>query len=508
MLVGKLLSMDANRRGIAERSYDHSPAMLTEAGVWSLNRLVEDAGHVAAGLAAAGVTSGDRVALHMGNGPAIAIAYLACFQLGAIAAPLNLRFKQFELEDIVSRLQPKAYIGDAHRLEPLASYLERNVAPSRRFVVGETNLVQAVPWASLLEHEPLAPSADVDRHAPAVLLNTSGTTGSPKFVAHSQSTLLEGASRLHALDERDRLAFFLPMVHASGLFIFIAALLTGTLLVMVDATDPEKILDSVEKYRCTTLYTFPLIVAQLISCQKARNRDLSSMRLCATGGDACHPHIRDAFEGTVGIPLRSVWASTEGIGSLAISHGADPAYGPVPGVETRLVDYEGNPVDRGETGQLMIRGPQVALGYWEASRITSFPDGWYPTGDAMRQNEDGHYKFVSRLKDLIIRAGSNISPVEVEQVILSHSEVVDAGVVGVPDTELGQRVVGFVQLSAGASTDRLDDILRFVRGRLADYKAPDRLISLPQIPRNALGKVDRSSLLRMLRQAAPMAGEL
>jgi long-chain acyl-CoA synthetase len=498
MLVKKLQSIDANRRQIGGRTDDHSPVMLTESGVWSLNRLLEEARHVAARLSAAGVTSGDRVALHMGNGPAIAIAYLACFQLGAVAAPINLRFKQFELEDIFSRLQPKAYIGDAHRLEPLGAYLDKNVAPSRRFVVGETNFVQAAPRASLLDHEPLVPAAEVDEHAPAVLLTTSGTTGKPKFVAHSQSTLLEGASRLHGLGEGDRLAFFLPMVHASGLFVFIGAVLSGASLVMLDGTDPEKILDGIEKYRCTTLLTFPVIVTQLVSCQRARSRNLSSMRLWATGGDACHPHIQDTFQNTVGVPLRSLWGSTEALGSLATSNGADPAYGPMRGVETRLVDHEGKPVNRGETGQLMIRGPHVALGYWEASRVTSFPDGWYPTGDAMRQNEDGHYEFVARLKDLIVRAGSNISPVEVEQVIVSHSEVIDAGVVGVPDTELGQRVVGFVQLSAGASTGLLDDILRFVRGRLADYKVPDRLISLPQIPRNGFGKVDRSALLKMI----------
>jgi long-chain acyl-CoA synthetase len=428
----------------------------------------------------------------------LAIAYLACFQLGAVAAPINLRFKQFELEDIFSRLQPKAYIGDAHRLEPLGAYLDRNVAPSRRFIVGETNFAQGAPWASLVDHEPLVHAAEVDGNAPAVLLTTSGTTGKPKFVAHSQATLLEGATRLHGMSEGDRLAFFLPMVHASGIFIFIAALLSGASVVMLDGTDPEKILDGIEKYKCTTLFTFPVIVAQLVSCQRASSRNLGSMRLYVTGGDACHPHIRDTFQNIVGIPLRSVWGSTEALGSLAISDGADPAYGPMRGVETRLVDYEGKPVNRGETGQLMIRGPHVALGYWEASHITSFPDGWYPTGDAMRQNEDGHYEFVARLKDLIVRAGSNISPVEVEQVILLHSEVFDAGVVGVPDTELGQRVVGFVQLRAGASSGLLDDILRFVQGRLADYKAPDRLISLPQIPRNAFGKVDRSALVKMI----------
>jgi long-chain acyl-CoA synthetase len=329
-------------------------------------------------------------------------------------------------------------------------------------------------------------------------LTTSGTTGKPKFVAHSQSTLLEVASRLSTLTDGGRLAFFLPMVHASGLAVFVAAFLSGTSLIMMDGTDVNGILDGIEKYRCTSLLTFPVIMAQLVACQRAKGRDLSSMRLFATGGDACHPHIREAFEDTVGIPLRSLWASTEGVGSLGFSRGSLPAYSPMSGVETRLVDHDGKPVIRGEMGQLLIRGPNVALGYWEASHIIEFPDGWYPAGDAMRQNEKGDFEFVSRFKDLIVRAGSNISPVEVEQAILSHPDVVDAGVVGAPDVELGQRVTGFVQLSAGISASGLDEVMRFIRSRLADYKVPDRLIHLKQIPRNALGKVDRSALLAMM----------
>jgi len=329
-------------------------------------------------------------------------------------------------------------------------------------------------------------------------LTTSGTTGKPKFVAHSQSTLLEGASRMTTLTDGGRLAFFLPMVHSSGLTVFVSAFLSSTSLMMMDGTDVNKILDGIERYMCTTLLTFPLIMAQLVACQRANGRDLSSMRLFATGGDACHPRIREAFEKTVGIPLRSIWASTEGVGSLGFSSGSLPAYRPMPGVETRLVGHDGNLAICGETGELLIRGPHVALGYWEASDITGFPDGWYPTGDVMRENESGDFEFVSRLKDLIVRAGSNISPVEIEQVILSHPNVVDAGVVGAPDIELGQRVLGFVQLSANINANGLDEIRGFIRNRLAEYKVPDQLIPLQQIPRNALGKVDRTALLKMM----------
>jgi acyl-CoA synthetase (AMP-forming)/AMP-acid ligase II len=158
------------------------------------------------------------------------------------------------------------------------------------------------------------------------------------------------------------------------------------------------------------------------------------------------------------------------------------------------------PVPLGEVGELAVRGPNVSIGYWAGPDvIDDAPEnGWYHTGDLMRQDEKGNLWFVARKKDIIIRGGSNISPVEVERVLAAHPAVKDAAVVGIPDDTLGQRVAGFVQLEKNAPSEIASEVLEMVRSRLADYKVPERLQVVATIPRNALGKTDRAALLAMI----------
>jgi long-chain acyl-CoA synthetase len=160
------------------------------------------------------------------------------------------------------------------------------------------------------------------------------------------------------------------------------------------------------------------------------------------------------------------------------------------------------PVPRGEVGELVVRGPHVTLGYWAGpGLIADAPEeGWFHTGDLMRQDEKGDLWFVARKKQLIIRGGSNISPVEIERVLMAHPAVGDAAVVGVADPDLGQRVAGFVQLADGAQSVDLNEILAFATERLADYKVPETLEIVDKIPRNTLGKIDRQLLLTMISE--------
>jgi acyl-CoA synthetase (AMP-forming)/AMP-acid ligase II len=162
-----------------------------------------------------------------------------------------------------------------------------------------------------------------------------------------------------------------------------------------------------------------------------------------------------------------------------------------------LVDENDEPVPPGEVGELAVRGPHVTIGYWAGpGRITDAPkEGWFHTGDLMRQDEKGDLWFVSRKKHLIVRGGSKISPVEVERVLMAHPAVRDAAVVGVPDPDLGQRVAGFVQVADGAQRVDLSEILAFATERLAEYKVPETLKIVDKIPRNPLGKIDRQLLL-------------
>jgi long-chain acyl-CoA synthetase len=203
--------------------------------------------------------------------------------------------------------------------------------------------------------------------------------------------------------------------------------------------------------------------------------------------------VQVGFEEAFGAPLRNIWAATEVAGALAVGLRPGPVARIAPGAQIRLVDDEGRDVPRGEVGEFLVRGPYVTVGYWvEPDRIDDATrDGWYHSGDLMRQGEGDELWFVGRKKDLIIRGGSNISPVEVERVLLSHPLVRDAVVFGIPDPVLGQRVAAVVQLSSGADDAALGAILKDTRRQLADYKAPERLWAVDVVPRNPLGKVDR-----------------
>ncbi|MET1027319.1 MAG: class I adenylate-forming enzyme family protein [Dongiaceae bacterium] len=475
-------------------------ALYKDGESWTYRRLLTEADRLAAGFAAAGVRAGDRVALHLANGPEIALAYLACFRLGAIAAPLNLRFKTPELEAMLRRLRPCLYIGDTAHYRLVQPIGDDVLDTDARFVIGKLEDTAARPWASLLRDAATVTFDDPDVNAPAMLFSTSGSTGQPKLVAHSQATFGQASMRSAQayLEAGDRLAFFMPMVHVAGFNHFFSSLIRGASSIMLDGADPDGILDGIETHRCTYLATFPTIYAHLIDRQRHRPRDVSSLRLCLVAGDVCPPGRQEMFQSLFGRPLNNFWGATEASGTFTYGLVPGPVSRPIPGVEIRLVDAQRNPVATGEAGELLLRGPNLSLGYWIGpGDCEGFADGWYATGDIMREDEAGNFWYVARAKDLIVRAGSNISPAEVEHVLVAHPAVIDAAVVGVPDPILGQCVIGLLQLEKAHAPDQLYHIRRSVSLQLADYKVPERLLAVPAIPRNALGKINRAALAEM-----------
>jgi len=478
--------------------------------VWTYHDLLTGAERLSRAFLAHGVRQGDRVVLHMPNRPEMAIALYACFRIGAIACPTNLRFKTAELREVFQRLQPALYLGE----EQLYSYVEtiepEILAKEKRFVTGPGGAYRgAMPWWALLINSTagrLPPEPDKD--APAVLLTTSGTTGAPKFVTHTPATLSAIMEALaHAdLDAAQTVLNACPMVHGTGLFIFLLSVNCGAPMVMVERFDPDAVLDRIELHGCTWMLGLPFMYGALLERQRNQPRKVSSLRHCECAGDVCPIQLQVDFEAAFGAPLRNMWGATEVVGALREGLQPGPVTRIAPGAQIRLVDDEGRDVPRGEVGEFLVRGPYVTVGYWVApDRIDDATrDGWYHSGDLMRQGEGDELWFVGRKKDLIIRGGSNISPVEVERVLLSHPLVREAVVFGIPDPVLGQRVAAVVQLSSGAGNAALDDILKDTRRQLADYKAPERLWAVDAVPRGPLGKVDRraAAATATLRRAA------
>lgn len=481
-----------------------STAFLLGEDVWSYARFATEVDRLTRGLIGRGLKKGDRVALHLANGPELALAYHACFRIGAIAAPLGNRIKQAELGVLLQRLRPTLYIGQTDFYERVAR-LESAILPTNaRFVIDEgCRDLRTQPWTRLFSDIIGGPlHLDVDEHEPALLLATSDMTGQSKFATHTLSTLGEIAGRMGhlGLESRDVVVLTAPMVHASGCNVFLGGIQCGAPLVMFRQFDAEAVLDAIELHRCSHLDGVPCIYAALLEAQKVQPRRVESLRICVSGGDVCPAWLQAQFLVHFGRPLRSVWASTETTGSLAYGRKPGPVHAIVPGAAWRLVDDQGKDVRRGEIGELLLHGPNLAIGYWTGpGRVEALSeDGWYQTGDLMCQDPGGDLSYVSRKKDLIVRGGSPIAPIEVERVLIAHPAVREAGVVGVPDRILGQRVVGFVKLALGAGSITAEEILGDIAPRLADYKLPESLRIVETIPRSSLGKIDRRALLAMI----------
>jgi long-chain acyl-CoA synthetase len=482
-----------------------STAFVFREEVWTYERLAAEAERLACGLAAHGVGPGDRVALHMMNRPEMIVAYYACFQLGAIAAPLRTAFKFAELAPLLQRLKPALYIGEMGLYENVAPVDTSILAPDKRFVVNGTFEDHGVqPWETLFdvaagESLSISPTS----YEPAVLINTSGTTGQPKFVVHTPETLSESIDLMikhWGFSDDDVMIEPLPMAHSSGLFSFLSYIQCGAPFILLQGFDADTVLDTIERHRCTTCFGFPAQYAALLECQRTRPRNLASLRICFTGADVCPIDLQERVPSILGAPLYNIWAATEVIGSLTFGLQHGPVARIVKGTQVRLIDENGADVAHGEIGELLIRGANVFAGYWNDPQATeeSLKGGWYHTGDLMRRGEGDELWFVSRKKDIIIRGGTNISPVEVEQsLVAAHPAVEEAAVVGIPDAVLGQRVFGFVKLADGTKDTVLSEILRNVATRLASYKVPEGLRILDEMPRNALSKVDRNMLQAM-----------
>jgi long-chain acyl-CoA synthetase len=472
--------------------------------VWSYRRLANEADRLAQALVAIGIRKGDRVALHMGNMPELVTAYCACFRMGAIAAPLNTRFKGDELRSLIERLQPALYLGQS-QFYPHVAAIEHDLLPTTaRYVIGDIEKGDpAQPWTRLLEHAGGSFGGDVppDTDAPSLLLTTSGTTGQPKFVTHTPATL-SATIDLYAdlgLDGKQIPIIALPMVHAAGLRTFLACIRVGAPVVLLERFDAGLVLDAIAKHRCSWMLGLPFMFAQLVSDQRARRREVGSLQTCLSAGDFTSPNLQQTFLDVFDVPLNAFWSSTE-TGPLAPGQQIGPVSRIADTMEARLIDKRGMQVSCGDVGELLLRGPSITVGYWLGSDGIDDPkhDGWFATGDLARRGNGNDLWFVGRKKDLIIRGGSNISPVEVERVFQAHPSVRDVAIVGVPDDALGQRVAAIIQLASEANPNEIDNILADARKKLADYKVPEKVTIVSEIPRNALGKIERKSLLDML----------
>jgi long-chain acyl-CoA synthetase len=481
------------------------PALLYEGRRLSYGGLLAGVERYARSLLKRGVRPGDRVALQMGNSIEAVLVSLGCLRIGAILAPLSVRLTEVELGALLSRLRPVLFFAEETRASRLGCLDPKIVRYDARYFLGRAVTDSfGVRWEDFLVDDADGSLPDhPDRTAAAVLLLTSGTTAEPRFVAHTLQSLSHALDTYVLLrsddDARPVMMVGTPFSHASGFITTLLSIRFGTRLRLLQTVDADACLDAIEIDRCSWFIGAPYLFAELLACQRVRPRDADSLKFCLAVGDVCPAGLQHQFQETFGVELRTAWGATEVMG--AVLHGPPGASGRRgPAAQLRVVDEHGAEVAAGEVGELEVRGPSVAVGYWLApGRIDpARRQGWFATGDLMWLEPTGELWFAARKKDLIIRGGINVSPVEVEAVLLSHPLVHEAAVAGAPDPVLGQVVVAAVRLVASAGANSIDDILSMARDRLADYKVPTRVRRVKALPRNPQGKIDRRALARLL----------
>jgi malonyl-CoA/methylmalonyl-CoA synthetase len=420
-------------------------------------------------LAAAGVAPGDRVLLSGAPSADLLTAYAGILRLGAVVVPANTAYTDRELAHIVGDVAPKLALLDVPRPLPgVPRVAELALAGSAR----DVTLDAAAP-------------AD-----PALIGFTSGTTGAPKGAVLSHGNLLAGASALVAAWEwspEDRLVCALPLFHMHGLGVAVnGTLLAGASVVLLPKFGVPEVLDAVAEHHASLFFGVPTMYSRLAG--SARSAELSALRLAVSGSAPLPAELWHALAAVTGQQVIERYGMTETVMLTSNPYAGERRPGtvgvPLPGVDVRL-----DPV----SGGVEVRGPNVFAGYWErpeASAAAFTADGWFRTGDVGQWSTDGYLSLVGRATELIITGGFNVYPREVEDVLRGHPAIQDVAVVGQPDAEWGEVVTAY------CVGDQVPDdaLAAYCADRLAAFKRPRRWRWVADLPRNAMGKVVRTTL--------------
>jgi long-chain acyl-CoA synthetase len=448
---------------------------------------------VAGFLKSKGVEPGDRVGLMLPNLPYFPFAFYGVLRLGASVVPMNPLLKQREVAFHLGDSGAKALIAWNQFADEARAGAEEAGAECVIVEPGEFE-------KQLGEAEPFVDIAERDDEDTALILYTSGTTGKPKGAELTHDNLRSATQiSVDLVDSGPETVTFgaLPLFHVFGLTSGLnSCVRVGACLTLLPRFDPGKALEIVQRDKVTTFLGVPTMYAAMLHHDGHEEFDTTSLDLCVSGGAAMPVEILRGFEEAFGCKILEGYGMSE---TCAIASFNRPdrerkpgSIGiPVPGVEMKLVDGDGNEVPQGEVGEILIRGPVVMKSYWnreDATADTLDGDGWLHSGDMATVDEDGYYFIVDRKKDMIIRGGFNVYPRELEEVLYEHPAVAEAAVVGIPHDSLGEEVGAAVALKSGeeASTDELRD---YVKQRVAAYKYPRVVWIADELPKGPTGKI-------------------
>jgi len=456
-------------------------------------------------LRAAGLSRGDKVGLYLHNGYQTALLFLGAMIGGYVIAPLNLLAQRSQLAYVLGHCDCKVLFTSLEREAPLAEAL---ASAGRRIEV--VVIDPDAPELFLEERLPKGEWEPVAAGDHALLMYTSGTTGTPKGALLTHRNLVAAArsvAKWHGLTPEDRCLSSLPLYHINGQSIgTVTPFVSGGSIIAPHRFSVTSWWEQVEKYEATWINMVPTIIAYLLNAvDPARAYRFPRVRFGRSASAPLPPEQHRAFERTFGIPVIEAMGMTESA-SVVFANPQDPAkrkYG-TPGlpccVQAKVIDLDsGRTLPPNVAGEICLRGPNVMRAYYkspEQTRKAFDRAGWLRSGDLGYRDEDGYYFVTGRLKELIIKGGENIAPREIDEALLRHPAVLEAAAVGIPDPSYGQEILACIVLKRGAQVSQAD-LREFCLAELGRYKTPKEFRFLAELPKGPSGKVQRLRLAEL-----------
>jgi long-chain acyl-CoA synthetase len=491
-----------NLAALIESHPGDSVALIDQGNQITYDQLRHQVGQTRAGLTALGLERGDRVAIVAGTNTRFVVFYLAVLGAGFVAVPMNPLSPSPELASEIAAVTPRAMVVGPTGV-PSVSGLSADVLASVDHIL--TPRASDIEGSiSLASFEEVPPVVDVTQSDLALLKFTSGTAGSPKPAMLTHANLLANLDQGFAhpsgqLTADDVSLCVVPLSHILGLNAILAPVLrAGATAVLVERFDPTTVFELAQQHKITVMSGPPTLWSAL-AATPFDGQPLATIRRAFSGAAALNPMVRQSVYELHGLNIIEGYGLTETSSVLALGTEETPAGSvgrPLPGVRLRLVDAHGGDVYIGDEGEVWASGPNIFGGYWgneEATAKALDSDGWLHTGDLAVVDDYGQLRLVDRVKDLIIVSGFNVFPAEVEDILVQHPEISEAGVVGIPHPHHGEAVRAYVVPVPNANLEA-DDVIWFCEQHLASYKCPGSVIIIDQIPRTSTGKIMRRSL--------------
>ena len=480
----------------------------------------------ACALAALGVKKGDRVALYLLNSPQFIIAYFAALKCGATVTPISPVYTSHEVRYQLADSGARAMVcqdilyekvaKSGAKLDPVVVTNVNEYLPALKRLFGKKAEISAqVHWLQdlLKKYPPTPPSVAIDpRTDLAALPYTGGTTGNPKGVMLSHHNLVSAQAMGQAAFSvfepgKEVILAFLPFFHIYGqVVIMLNGLCQGNLLVLFTSPDTEAILEAMERYRATVFYGVPTLYEYLKDHKDTNKVDWKRLKLVLSGADTLHESTMKGWAKRTGSNIIEGYGLSETCATSHVNPLHRPKAGsfgcPIPGMQAAVLNPDTLEfVPPGETGELVLSAGNVMLGYWQRpdENARAFVDKsgqrWLRTGDLVRMDEEGYFHFYDRSKDLIKYKGYSIFAKDVEDVLYAHPQVKAAGVIGVSDPAVGQRIKAIVVLQSDARGKLSEDEIKaYCRQSLAEYKVPHIVEFRGELPKTDVGKVSRREL--------------